>query len=80
MTAVESLPAYAEAEAVARRRGDNLISLLNAYLAGYAAGNTPERDERGYPVLRVNPDYPGIVRPEIRDGAVVLPEGWDDDE
>lgn len=80
MTAVESLPAYAQAEAAARRKGLHVTDLVNAYLAGYAAGSAPERDSRGYPILRLRSDYPGIVRPEIRDGAVVLPDGWDDDE
>ena len=80
MTTIESLPAYDQAEAVAHRRGLHVSDLINAYLAGYAAGGGPERDERGYPVLRLNSEYPKIVRPEIRDGAVVLPEGWDDDE
>jgi len=38
MTAIESLPAYREAEAAAERRGDNLGSLIDAFLAGYAKG------------------------------------------
>ena len=80
MTMVESLPGYAQAEAAAQRKGLHVSDLINAYLAGYVAGSGPERDERGYPVLRLDSGYPGIVRPEIRDGAVVLPEGWDDDE
>lgn len=41
MTMVESLPAYSSAEAEARIKGDNLISMINAYLAGYAAADTP---------------------------------------
>lgn len=41
MTMVESLPAYASAEAVAKSKGDNLLSMINAYLAGYAAGSVP---------------------------------------
>lgn len=41
MTAVESLPAYASAEAVAKSKGDNLISIINAYLAGYASAGAP---------------------------------------
>lgn len=47
MTAVESLPAYKAAESVADRRGDNLTSLISAYLAGYAAGGADEVPE-GY--------------------------------
>ncbi|QOL32872.1 hypothetical protein [Bifidobacterium eulemuris] len=41
MTAVESLPRYAEAEALARSRGVDLISLLGAYVSGYADSGTP---------------------------------------
>ena len=45
MTVVESLPAYASAEAVAKSRGDNLISMINAYLAGYASAGLPVEAE-----------------------------------
>ena len=38
MTAIESLPAYREAETVAERRGENLSSLIDAFLSGYARG------------------------------------------
>lgn len=41
MTMVESLPAYSSAEAEARNKGDNLISMINVYLAGYAAAGMP---------------------------------------
>lgn len=39
MTAIESLPAYREAEVAAKRRGENLGSLIDAFLAGYARGD-----------------------------------------
>ncbi|WP_034528363.1 CopG family transcriptional regulator [Bifidobacterium stellenboschense] len=42
MTMVESLPAYAAAAAVAKSRGDNLLSMINAYLAGYASAGAPD--------------------------------------
>ena len=38
MTMIESLPGYAEAEAVAKARGSNLVDMISAYLAGVAAG------------------------------------------
>lgn len=38
MTMIESLPGYAEAEAVAKARGSNLVDMISAYLAGIAAG------------------------------------------
>jgi hypothetical protein len=41
MTMVESLPTYSSAEAEARSKGDNLISMINVYLAGYAAAGAP---------------------------------------
>ena len=34
MTMIESLPGYAEAEAVAKARGSNLVDMISAYLAG----------------------------------------------
>ena len=37
MTMIESLPGYAEAEAVAKARGSNLVDMISAYLAGVAA-------------------------------------------
>lgn len=42
MTAVESLPGYAEAEAMAEKRGTNLLDLLSAFMAGYAKGAEPD--------------------------------------
>ena len=39
-----------------------------------------EKDNEGYPLFKSNMDDPRIVTPQIRDGAVILPEGWDDDE
>lgn len=46
MTAIESLPAYREAEVAAKRRGENLGSLIDAFLAGYAGrrDEQPRRD------------------------------------
>ena len=41
MTAIESLPGYSEAEAVAKARGSNLVDMISAYLAGIAAGGDP---------------------------------------
>lgn len=65
MTAIESLPAYRKAEAEAERRGENLSSLIDAFLAGYARGAstnslaaTPQpgdtvlRDETDWRMLR----------------------------
>lgn len=65
MTAIESLPAYREAEVAAKRRGENLGSLIDAFLAGYARGAatnslaaTPQpgdtvlRDEADWRMLR----------------------------
>ncbi|VUW80628.1 RelB antitoxin [Bifidobacterium breve] len=39
-----------------------------------------EKDNEGYPLFKANMDDPRIVTPQIRDGAVILPEDWDDDE
>ena len=39
MTMIESLPGYAEAEAVAKARGSNLVDMISAYLAGAAGGD-----------------------------------------
>ena len=41
MTMVESLPRYAEAEALAESRGTNLIALIEAYIDGYIASHEP---------------------------------------
>ena len=38
MTMIESLPGYAEAEAVAKARGSNVVDMVSAYLVGIAAG------------------------------------------
>ncbi|WP_133119541.1 hypothetical protein [Bifidobacterium primatium] len=35
---IESLPSYASTESVARSNDDNLLSVTNACLVGYAAG------------------------------------------
>ncbi|MBT1175183.1 hypothetical protein JS530_06685 [Bifidobacterium sp. LC6] len=76
MTMVESLPAYASAEAVAKRKGDNLISLLNAYLAGYASAGTPVDDAamgkvlHALPtdtVLRTDADFDAFEREVLED-------------
>lgn len=42
MTAIESLPAYRKAEAEAERRGENLSSLIDAFLAGLRQGRLYE--------------------------------------
>lgn len=68
MTMVESLPHYAEAEAVAKARGSNIIDMISAYLAGVAA--VGERR-----VVKVNTVY----KPKrSSSGRIVLPAEWDD--
>ncbi|TPF91631.1 hypothetical protein BW14_11870 [Bifidobacterium sp. UTBIF-68] len=76
MTAVESLPAYASAEAVAKRKGDNLISIINAYLAGYASAGAPINAEttgktlHALPsdtVLRTDADFDAFEREVLGD-------------
>lgn len=71
MTVVESLPAYASAEAVAKSRGDNLIIMINAYLAGYASAGLPVEAEavsktlHALPtdtVLRTDADWDAFAR------------------
>lgn len=61
MTMVESLPGYAEAEAMAERRGSNIIDLLSAYMAGYARGAAPDymmdTPQPGDTVLRSEDDW-----------------------
>ena len=87
MTAVESLPAFASAEIVARRRGDNLIGMLNAYLAGYASagiavpdGDVPV-DGDGYPVFDIDESKVDVVAPrtDVVTGRRVWPEWFIDD-
>ncbi|WP_291527647.1 hypothetical protein [Bifidobacterium sp. UBA744] len=68
MTAIESLPVYKAAEVVADRRGDNLTSLLSAYLAGYAAGGNDEVPE-GYVTFASREDAGEHMR-RIMSGAV----------
>lgn len=61
MTAIESLPAYRKAEAEAERRGENLSSLIDAFLAGYARGastnNLAATPQPGDTVLRDETDW-----------------------
>lgn len=38
------------------------------------------KDSEGYPVFNANMNDPRIMTPRVRDGAVILPEGWDDDD
>ena len=52
MTAIESLPAYREAEVAAKRRGENLGSLIDAFLAGYARGACPTPTTLTYWTIR----------------------------
>lgn len=69
---LESLPVYKTAEKVAESRGDDLTSLIGAYLSGYIAGvHEPRR------VVRVN-----TVQELARSGSghVILPADWDDPE
>ncbi|MGE8597662.1 hypothetical protein [Bifidobacterium bifidum] len=67
MTAIESLPRYAEAERVAKAHGGNLRDMLSAYVAGVAdmgdMSDGFERDSEGYPMLHVNREAPGIIKP-----------------
>ena len=72
MTAVESLPVYKTAEEVAESRGDNLTSLIGAYLAVYVAGGYGPRR-----VVKVN-----TVRRFERSasGRAIMPADWDDPE
>ena len=72
MTAVESLQVYKEAEKIARSRGDDLTSLIGAYLSGYvAAGYGPRR------VVKVN-----TVRrfDRAESGRAIMPSDWNDPE
>lgn len=55
MTMVESLPTYSSAEAEARSKGDNLISMINVYLAGYAAAGMPVDVETTGKTLHASP-------------------------
>lgn len=86
MTTVESLPAYTAAEAVARHKGDNLISMINAYLAGYASGGLDidsgvPVDVDGYPVFNIDESKVDVVRPKTDpvSGRHVWPTGFIDD-
>ncbi len=76
MTAVESLPAYASAEVVAKSKGDNLISMINAYLAGYASAGLPADAENAGKalcalptdtVLRTDADFDAFEREVLGD-------------
>lgn len=72
MTAVESLPVYKKAEEIAQSRGDDLTTLIGAYLSGYvAAGYGPRR------VVKVN-----TVRrfDRAESGRAIMPADWDDPE
>ena len=66
MTAIESLPAYRKAEAEAERRGENLSSLIDAFLAGYARGASTNSlaatPQPGDTVLRDETDWPHATR------------------
>ena len=68
MTAIESLPAYREAEVAAKRRGENLGSLIDAFLAGYARGaatnSLAATPQPGDTVLRDEADW-RMLRDEI---------------
>lgn len=87
MTAVESLPAYAQAEAAARRNGLHVSDLVNAYLAGYAAGSVANPSHKlavdvdGYPVFRIDESKVDIVTPKTDPvtGKHVWPEKFIDD-
>lgn len=72
MTSVESLPVYKTAKKIAESRGDDLTSLIGAYLAGYiAGGHEPRR------VVKVD-----TVRRFERSasGRAIMPNDWDDPE
>lgn len=84
MTMVESLPAYASAAAVAKSKGDNLLSMINAYLAGYASAGAPVDvpvDADGYPVFKIDESKVDVVRPKTdpATGKHVWPKGFIDD-
>ena len=83
MTMVESLPAYSSAEAEARNKGDNLISMINVYLAGYAAAGTPVDVEttgktlHALPtdtVLRADADFDAFEHEVLGDERVCFPK------
>ncbi|MBT1179914.1 hypothetical protein [Bifidobacterium vespertilionis] len=87
MTSMESLPAYAEAEAAARRNGLHVTDLINAYLAGFAAGSAATQlggipvDAAGYPVFELDVDKFDVVRPKVDEatGEHVWPKDFLDD-
>lgn len=72
MTAIESLPAYREAEVAAKRRGENLGSLIDAFLAGYARGaatnSLAATPQPGDTVLRDEADW-RMLRDEMHGGV-----------
>lgn len=72
MTAIESLPGYTEAEAMAARRGNNIVDLLSAYMLGYAKGAMPdymaETPQPGDTVLRSEADW-AALRDELHGDA-----------
>ena len=92
MTTLENLPLYKQADAIARQRGENVLSMINAYLAGYVAGagtagdvlnrTEPVKSEsdvpEGYPVPPTHSAY--RFERSASTGHVILPEDWDDPE
>ena len=86
MAAIESLPCYAEAERVAKAHGGNLRDMLSAYVAGVAdmgdMRDDFERDSEGYPMLHVNRESPGIIKPVAyrSDGVGLYARAFADDD
>lgn len=72
MTAVEALPVYKKAKEIAQSRGENLTSLIGAYLSGYVAAGYGPRS-----VVKVN-----TVRRFDRSesGRAIMSADWDDPE
>ncbi|WP_158275798.1 hypothetical protein [Bifidobacterium catulorum] len=67
MTTLESLPAYAQAESAARLKGVNITDLVNAYLAGFAAGASSDEtldDDDDYTDSRVLPGESVYATPD----------------
>lgn len=67
MTAVEALPVYKKAKEIAQSRGENLTSLIGAYLSGYGSRravkvNTVRRFDRS------------------ESGRAIMSADWDDPE
>lgn len=81
MTTVESLPIYAQAEAVAQRKGDNLLNMINAYLTGYVAGASKPVEDKKYPSFRLDLSKFDVVTPKVDEttGYTVWPKGFIDD-